>query len=116
VAYRSPASTGTLLVDAAVCAARTGERRELQAVNDDWRQRAACRGRDTGVWFPSPSDRFALDVAKQVCASCPVRPDCLAYALTLEAHDWPLFGVWGGLTAAERRHERVRQRRAMPAR
>lgn len=37
--------------------------------------------------------------AKRVCASCPVRTDCLAVALTYGED----FGIWGGLTAAERR-------------
>ena len=45
--------------------------------------------------------------AKAICARCPVRDACLAYALdTGEA-----FGVWGGLTEDERR-AMLRQRRA----
>jgi WhiB family redox-sensing transcriptional regulator len=37
--------------------------------------------------------------AKAVCAGCPVRPDCLAFALDTEQND----GVWGGLSETERR-------------
>ena len=38
-------------------------------------------------------------VAKSFCARCPVRVECLEYALsTREAH-----GIWGGLNEMERR-------------
>jgi WhiB family transcriptional regulator, redox-sensing transcriptional regulator len=37
--------------------------------------------------------------AKAICAACPVRKDCLDYAIaTHEPH-----GVWGGLNELERR-------------
>ena len=37
--------------------------------------------------------------AKQICAQCNVREDCLQFALRVrEPH-----GIWGGLTEAERR-------------
>jgi len=37
--------------------------------------------------------------AKAICAECPVRAECLDYALDIrEPH-----GIWGGLTEAERR-------------
>ena len=43
-------------------------------------------------------DRAArVEVARQVCASCPVRRPCLAYALRTR----PAAGVWAGLTADE---------------
>ena len=43
-------------------------------------------------------DRAArIDAARDVCASCPVRPPCLAYALRTR----PAAGVWAGLTADE---------------
>lgn len=37
------------------------------------------------------------DVAREVCASCPVRDACLAYALRVR----PRRGVWAGRTADE---------------
>lgn len=41
--------------------------------------------------------------ARQVCASCPVQGSCLQFALrTGEDH-----GIWGGLTAGERRRLRL---------
>jgi len=43
-------------------------------------------------------DRAArIEVARQVCASCPVRQPCLAYALRTR----PAAGVWAGFTAEE---------------
>jgi WhiB family redox-sensing transcriptional regulator len=39
------------------------------------------------------------NAAKQVCAACPARVDCLDYALRVSE---PL-GIWGGLDPAERR-------------
>lgn len=50
--------------------------------------------------------------AKKVCFNCPVRLECLQYALD---HD-ERFGVWGGATERERRRlKRARADRA-PAR
>ncbi len=63
----------------------------------DWARQAACRGADTTMWFPEP--RQPADAAKAVCASCPVRDECLAYALASRQR----FGVWGGLSEQERR-------------
>jgi WhiB family redox-sensing transcriptional regulator len=48
----------------------------------------------------SESDRAArIDVAREVCAGCPCRPDCLRYAMSLP--DLNPDSVWGGLTGAE---------------
>jgi len=37
--------------------------------------------------------------AKLVCASCPVRDQCLDHAIAVDER----YGVWGGLTHDERR-------------
>jgi len=45
-----------------------------------------------------PAERAAREqVAAEICAACPVREPCLAYAL----HTRPARGVWAGLTAFE---------------
>jgi len=63
-------------------------------------------------------DRAArIDAARQVCAGCPVRPPCLAYALRTR----PAAGVWAGfipeeitgLIAAAARPTRVQRRTAL---
>jgi WhiB family redox-sensing transcriptional regulator len=66
---------------------------------NDWRALAACRGRDGRLWFPARTDGFARDVAKSVCAACPVRADCLAAALSAP---FDVAGIWGGTTEHER--------------
>lgn len=69
---------------------------------DEWRDRAACRGTDPELFFPSTAGAGAQRLqrqAKAICATCPVLADCLSWALT-EGID---FGVFGGLDADERR-------------
>jgi WhiB family redox-sensing transcriptional regulator len=68
----------------------------------DWWRSAACRTADPEMFFPVSSvgpghDEVAR--AKEVCAACLVRRQCLQFALaTRQAH-----GVWGGTTEEERR-------------
>ncbi len=68
----------------------------------DWRQSAACRGRDPELWFSTlQADR---DLAAGICASCPVRLRCLAAALTFEAATGGgSHGLWGGSPERDRR-------------
>lgn len=71
----------------------------------NWRDRAACIGQPLELFFPLPGPRFIAQVkqAKEVCASCPVRDDCLDYALTfVKGRYITLPGIYGGLTEPER--------------
>jgi WhiB family redox-sensing transcriptional regulator len=70
-----------------------------------WRTQAACRGLDPELFYPKRGTRTAP--ARKVCAACPVRADCLEYALANFEKD----GIWGGTTGKERRAIR-RTRRA----
>ena len=76
-----------------------------------WRSAAACQSCDPDLFFPLSSSGPAVEQiarAKEICAGCPVRDSCLAYALdTGQA-----FGVWGGLNEDERRAMLRRQRSA----
>jgi WhiB family transcriptional regulator, redox-sensing transcriptional regulator len=70
-----------------------------------WQFRAACRGEESALFFaPNYFERReqknAREVrAKAICARCPVRTECLEYALRIrEPH-----GIWGGLNEFERR-------------
>jgi WhiB family redox-sensing transcriptional regulator len=69
---------------------------------DDWRDLAACRGKPTAWWFPDRGDTFELVLARRVCAGCPVRSECLAFALG----EPDIEGVWCGMTAQQRRRMR----------
>jgi WhiB family transcriptional regulator, redox-sensing transcriptional regulator len=71
-----------------------------------WREEAACKGLDTGIFFPSTDAEAGA--AKLVCAGCPVRDACLEWALASRQED----GVWGGMTDNERRRLRRRRRDA----
>ena len=73
---------------------------------EDWRAEAACTGADSDVFFPVAEESVETDRAKAVCSACPVQEACLQYALTTNQTD----GVWGGMTATERRRLRRRIR------
>jgi WhiB family redox-sensing transcriptional regulator len=68
---------------------------------------------DPDQWFPVSDDpaqaRQEAAAAIAICATCPVRGQCLALAL----RHWDIgqHGVWGGLIAADR----ARLRRQSPA-
>lgn len=67
-----------------------------------WRQAAACRSADPELFFPVSSrgcSREQEERAKAVCRTCAVRRQCLQYALAMKEP----YGVWGGMTEAERR-------------
>ncbi len=66
----------------------------------DWMVDAACRDVDTDLFFPSEgSSSNHVRRAQNVCKRCEVRDECLDYALHWRLQD----GVWGGLSARERR-------------
>lgn len=77
------------------------EREKVPGEGRGWRIRAACRGTDGEMFFPTAQDGLALEraeaAAKRVCAGCPVKAQCAAWAL-----DALPFGVAGGLGEAER--------------
>lgn len=67
-----------------------------------WREQAACRGHDVALFYPKasrPEREPTIDGrAALLCASCPVRGECLADAIEHGEQ-----GTWGGLTARQRR-------------
>lgn len=69
-----------------------------------WREDAACRGKETNVFFPATDEEAGP--AKAICATCPVREECLEFALLTRQED----GIWGGTTETERRRLRRRLR------
>lgn len=77
----------------------------------EWRQSAACKDLDTNLFFPVGVTGPAiphLSAAKAVCATCPVKHECLEFAVTTNQE----FGVWGGASEDERRVIRRQWRRA----
>lgn len=70
-----------------------------------WRDKAACREIDPEVFFPEPGTPSPK--AQVICATCTVRPECLASALLASEVD----GTWGGMTWSQR----IRLRAALRA-
>jgi WhiB family redox-sensing transcriptional regulator len=65
-----------------------------------WRDRAACRGEDTALFFAEEATveaRRTRARARDICFGCPVQGDCLLWAVAADAH-----GIWGGTTREER--------------
>lgn len=64
---------------------------------------AECRGVYTDLFYKVEEERNIenypfIDAVRSICARCPIWKDCLTYAIRNED-----YGVWGGLTTAERR-------------
>ncbi|GAA1013526.1 transcription factor WhiB [Streptomyces sp. F-3] len=73
----------------------------------NWRERGACRFEDPELFFPVGEGGLSLlqiEQARAVCRRCPVLHECRAWALRNREYD----GVWGGMTAQERRAATVR--------
>jgi len=70
--------------------------------DQNWRAHALCADTDPDIFFAPGALEHKM--AKRICAGCPVRSECLSYAM-----DAPVdHGVWGGLTERERRRWRRR--------
>ena len=82
-----------------------------------WRDRAACLNEDPELFFPIGNTGPALrqiENAKLVCRRCEVTETCLNWAMESRQDE----GVWGGLSADERRalkRRNTRARRSDPA-
>jgi WhiB family redox-sensing transcriptional regulator len=68
-----------------------------------WRDRARCQDVDSSLFFAAEGERGMPRrrrerAAKAVCAYCQVREFCADYALANRES----YGIWGGMTEAER--------------
>ena len=70
---------------------------EILPVERHWMDDALCPQTDPDAFFPEKGG--TTRPAKMVCAHCRVSADCLAYALENGIRE----GIWGGMTARERR-------------
>ncbi|WP_314171880.1 WhiB family transcriptional regulator [Streptomyces winkii] len=99
----------SLQAAAPVPAQRTSAREDEEG---PWHSEAVCRRDEAGLFFAPSKEPTAArlsreQAAKRVCARCPVMIECREHALLLPEP----YGVWGGLTAAERRVVLARRRR-----
>lgn len=61
-----------------------------------WQDAAVCASVDPDLFFPETGGSTVT--AKRLCRSCPVRAECLEYALANDERD----GIWGGYSERER--------------
>lgn len=79
---------------------------EDMAASTEWMSWGLCGEADPELWFPKKGD--SPRPAKAICTDCPVRQECLEYAL-----ENSVTGVWGGTT--ERQRGRMRAQLAQAA-
>ena len=77
-------------------------------VPEPWMAGARCRTMDPEIFFPT--DGLGVQRAAAICERCPVREDCLEYAL----RNGIQHGVFGGVS--ERARVRLRRARAAAGR
>jgi WhiB family redox-sensing transcriptional regulator len=70
-------------------------------------KQAACKGSNNDAFFPENggNSRRVVATARKVCDTCPVKQECLDYAI--QHHEE--HGVWGGMIKSERRAYAKRQ-------
>src|SRR3954453_1226415 len=74
--------------------------------DNDWMAPRKCREQPPATFFPN--DGVGVEVAKRICADCPVSEVCLEYALENRID----HGVWGG--TSERQRRRILKARRLP--
>lgn len=70
----------------------------------DWMADGKCHELPPSIFFPS--DGVGVEVARKICAECPVKEPCLEYAMYHRVD----HGVWGGTSERERRRMARRRR------
>ncbi len=74
----------------------------------DWVAEASCAEVDPERWYPeqgtgnSNASRWAI----AICRMCPVRKECLDYAIEVDDR----WGLWGGMNFHERQAEKARRK------
>lgn len=69
--------------------------------NDEWRTNANCGDADPEIFFAEGNKAPGKEMtrlARAICQECVVRVDCLDEAVSKKE----AYGIWGGLTPAER--------------
>jgi WhiB family transcriptional regulator, redox-sensing transcriptional regulator len=79
---------------------------DLDGRDLSWKAQGRCNDSQVPTWvfFPVRGDMRTLRAAQRVCAGCPVKRQCLEFALATNA-----LGVWAGTT--EQYRQPLRRRR-----
>ncbi len=87
----------------------------MPATDRSWQMKGLCRGNHSYLFFPPSAserkeERERREIkAKAICSVCPVKRDCLEFALKTKEP----YGIWGSLTETERRQVLVRRSAAV---
>ncbi len=83
-------------------------------MRDHWRDEAKCKGFSASVFFPDHRilNEARWDIPRAICLQCPVSEECLAMVLVYESTD-DRWGMFGGLTPAERREVRLKAKKKL---
>lgn len=79
--------------------------RATETTATPWRQFALCLNYEPDLWYSEEAGDGVKAV--RICAACPVRSDCLGWAI---AHN-ETNGIWGGVSARGRGRMRADMRR-----
>lgn len=85
---------------------------------EPWMDRAACAETGDIGFYGQDDEEFPgdLEQAKKFCNTrCPVRDECREYAISTEYSDPRVLchGVWGGMSARERRDLIIERKKAV---
>lgn len=98
--YQAAAKVGKDALKGRIPRQRVEQGLELLEEQDSdlsWQDEALCAQTDPEEFFPEKGG--STRQAKQICARCDVRAECLETALATDEH----YGIWGGLSERERR-------------
>ena len=76
---------------------------------DHWKEDALCVGKPLEIYFPATLAEDRWDAAKAICKQCTVKRECLQLVINLPEDD-DRWGVFGGLSPADRRMKRAQMR------
>jgi len=75
----------------------------------NWTDQAACKGKDSSIFFPASNDYATYRLAMSICNSCPVKDTCLQENLS------ETDGIWGATSGNERERLRKQNRQRTKA-
>jgi WhiB family redox-sensing transcriptional regulator len=71
----------------------------------EWQAAGACLSADPEIFFPvsgTGASAPQIELARQICGRCPVRRECLDWAMD----SGEMHGIWGGTTPEDRTRAR----------
>jgi WhiB family redox-sensing transcriptional regulator len=86
----------------------------MTAGESTWHELALCREIGGDLFFSDPDENSTVLLAKQVCAACEARPECLADALSVGTYR-DRYGIRAGLSPGQRARLRTTRAKGMAA-